>query len=293
MPNDATTVTAALSGPPAVCPAEQLPAWYPAWARDLADAYFSRTTCVFVLHGNVHDLIHSPAGSEDTYVGLAEFLSTQVFGKWDLVIGHDLSRGLRVLAGNNTERLRGMIQAVTARWGEPGGWPREPEKVLLMLDSLVERTLLEEPGNRKSIAVIFEYGQYLAPAGDLNSVAQGAAARLVRFLGWAQNPHIKRVNIAFCLIADRVAEVHDRLVQNPYVTAIEVPLPNREERRRFIDWSARGGQLAKLTDFSPDQLADRSNGLSLVNLNVVLAQAVYAERRLDARRFRQLKKTMI
>jgi len=30
--------------------AEQLPVWYPAWARELADAYFSRTTCVFVLH---------------------------------------------------------------------------------------------------------------------------------------------------------------------------------------------------------------------------------------------------
>jgi SpoVK/Ycf46/Vps4 family AAA+-type ATPase len=36
-----------------------------------------------------------------------------------------------------------------------------------------------------------------------------------------------------------------------------------------------------------------SNGLSLVNLNVLLAQAVHADRRLDAQRFRQLKKTMI
>jgi AAA+ superfamily predicted ATPase len=286
-------LTAALSGPPVADRAEQLPAWYPGWARELADAYFSRTTCVFVLHGNVHDLIDSPLGGQDQYVGLSEFLSTQVFGKWDLVVAHDLSRGLRVLAGNNAERLRSMIQYLTARWGEPAGWPREPEKVLLLLDSLVERMLLEDPGNRKSIAVVFEYGQYLAPAGDLSSLAQGSAARLVRFLGLAQNPHIKRVNIAFCLIADRLAEVNDRLVQNPYVTAIEVPLPGRDQRRHFIDRSARDGQLAKLTDFSPDQLADMSNGLSLVNLNVVLAQAVYAERRLDAQRFRQLKKTMI
>ena len=234
-----------------------------------------------------------PAGGQDSYLSLPEFLSTQAFGSWDLVLGYDVSRGLRMLAGSDAGRLRAMVQYLTARWGEPASWPRDPEKVLLMLEALIERTLLDDPANRKSIAVIFEYGQYLVPAGDLASLAQGSAARLVRFLSWAQNPHIKRVNIAFCLSADRVAEVNERLVQNPYVTAIEVPLPDRDERRAFIDAAARGGQLAKATDFSSDQLADMSNGLSLVNLNVVLAQAVHADRRLDAQRFRQLKKTMI
>ena len=282
---------------PATGPAVTLPTWYPGWARELADAYFSRTTCVFVLHGNVHDLIRAPsgapAGGQDGYLSLPEFLSTQAFGSWDLVLGYDVSRGLRVLAGSDAGRLRAMVQTLTARWGEPATWPRDPEKVLLMLEALIERTLLDEPANRKSIAVIFEYGQYLVPAGDLAALAQGSAARLVRFLSWAQNPHIRRVNIAFCLSADRVAEVNDRLVQNPYVTAIEVPLPDRGERQAFIDAAARDGRLAKATDFSSDQLADMSNGLSLVNLNVVLAQAVHADRRLDAQRFRQLKKTMI
>lgn len=284
---------AATADAPATGPAATLPAWYPGWARELADAYFSRTTCVFVLHGNVHDLIRAPVGGQDSFVSLPEFLSTQVFGSWDLVLGHDLSRGLRLLAGSDAGRLRAMAQYLTSRWGEPAGWPRDPEKVLLMLEALIERTLVDDPANRKSIAVIFEYGQYLVPAGDLGSLAQGSGARLVRFLSWAQNPHIKRANIAFCLSADRVAEVNDRLVQNPYVTAIEVPLPDRDQRREFIDVAARGGQLAKATDFSVDQLADMSNGLSLVNLNVVLSQAVHADRRLDAQRFRQLKKTMI
>ncbi|MDB5385698.1 MAG: ftsH 1, partial [Planctomycetaceae bacterium] len=33
-----------------------LPDWYPAWAAALADMYFSGTTCLFIVHGNVHDL---------------------------------------------------------------------------------------------------------------------------------------------------------------------------------------------------------------------------------------------
>lgn len=278
--------------------AAQLPAWYPDWAKELADLYFSGTTCVFVLHGNVHDLIRCPvAGQEatdqDGYCSLTEFLTTQVFGKWDVVIGHDLSRGLRPLAGSDAERLRSMMQHLASRWGEPGNWPREPDKVLLLLENLIERTLIDDPSARKSIAILFDYAQYLVPAGDLDSVARGQAARLVRFLSWAQNPHIKRVNIALCLVADKLLEVNDRLTQSPHVATIEIPLPSLEERQRFVEWVTRGQQFSALTDFSPSQLADMSNGLSLVNLNVVLSQAVRSDRRVDSRRFRELKKAMI
>jgi AAA+ superfamily predicted ATPase len=273
--------------------ASQLPGWYPAWAKELAELYFSGTTCVFVLHGNVHDLIRCPGDGEDHYCSLSEFLTTQVFGRWDVVIGHDLSRGLRPQAGSDAERLRSMLQYLSARWGEAATWPREPDKVLLLLDSLIERSLVDDPPARKSIAVVFDYAQYLVSAGDLDALARGQAARLVRFLSWAQNPHIKRVNMAFCLVADKLPEVNDRLVQSPHVGTIEIPLPDTEERLQFGQWVARGEEFSKLTDFSPAELAEMSNGLSLVNLNVVLSQAARSERRLDSRRFRELKKSMI
>ena len=35
---------------------DAVPAWFPSWAREFAELYFAGTTCVFVLHGNVHDL---------------------------------------------------------------------------------------------------------------------------------------------------------------------------------------------------------------------------------------------
>src|ERR671918_542751 len=84
-------------------PAGPLPDWYPAWATELADLYFSGTTCVFVLHGNVHDLVRLPDADESRYCGLSEFLATQVFGRWDIVLGYDLSRGLRPLAGQDAQ----------------------------------------------------------------------------------------------------------------------------------------------------------------------------------------------
>ena len=276
-----------------VSPAERLPAWHPTWARELADQYFSGTTCLFILHGNVHDLIHCPDGQEDAYCSLPEFLTTQVFGRWDLVLGYDLSQGLRPQAGRNADRLRAMHQYLSSRWGEPASWPRDPETVLLLLDAFIERNLVDEAASRKSVAMLFEYAQYLIPAGDLDSLARGQGARLVRFLRWAQNPLIKQVNMAFCLIADRLIDVNERLVQSPHVATIEVPLPDREARGRFSQWAARGQELSRVTDLTPDQLADMSNGLSLTNLNVVLSQATCSDRRIDSASFRRLKKTVI
>ena len=274
--------------------ARQLPPWYPAWARELAELYFSGSTCLFVIHGNVHDLIRCPGpDGKDVYCGLSEFLTSQIFGAWDVVLQHDIGRGLRLQAGSNVERLRAMVQSLAGRWGEPAAWPREPDKVLLLLEKLVERNLMDDAASRKSIAVVFEYAQFLIPAGDLDSVARGTAARLVRFLSWAQNPLVKRVNMAFCLVADTIAELNERLVQSAYVASIEVPLPDRDQRLAFILHATRDHELSTLTEFTAEQLADMSNGLSLVNLNVLLSQATRAGRRLDSQRFRQLKKTMI
>lgn len=272
-----------------------LPEWYPAWARSLAELYFSGTTCVFVIHGNVHDLIRCPApDGADTYCNLSEFLATQVFGSWDVVVQYDLARGLRASSPGNPQRLQGMVQYLSSRLGDPTTWARDPDNVLLALDRLVERTLLEDdPARRKSLGIVLDYAQYVAPAGDLGALTRGQGTNLVRFLSWAQNPYIKRVNIAFCLVADRLSEVNDRLVQSPHVASITIPLPDRNERERFSTWALATQNTGQLTDFTPPQLADLSNGLSLTSLQVLLSQGKRSGARVDAGRFKSLKKSLI
>ena len=278
-----------------LAPARRLPDWYPTWARTLAELYVSGTTCLFIVYGNVHDLIRCQLqDGSDVYCNLTEFLGSQVFGSWDIVVQYDLATGLRAAAGSDSKRLQTMMQHLTSRLGDPTGWPRDPDNVLLNLSRLVERTLLESDSTeRRSLGVIFDYAQYLVPAGDINMISRGQGANLVRFLNWAQNPYIKRVNMAFCLIADRLAEVNDRLVQSPHAATIEIPLPDRAERERFCEWSLRGPDAAKLSDFTPAQLAELSNGLSLTSLNVLLSRGKSGGARTDAEGFKKLKKTMI
>ncbi len=181
-----------------------------------------------------------------------------------------------------------MVRRLTAVLGEPASWPRDPDAVFLWLDKFIERTLLEEnPNRRPSLAVLFDYAQYLVPAGDLGSLTRGQSTNLVRLLGWAQNPYIKRVSMTFCLLADQLAEVNDRLVQSPHVAALQLPLPDETERERFC------AQAAGTTESTPPELAKLSNGLSLSSLNVLLAQGKLSGRRVDGGRFRQLKKSLI
>jgi AAA+ superfamily predicted ATPase len=271
-----------------------LPETFPAWARALADAYFSGTTCVFILHGNVHDLIGCPDGANTPYCNLTEFLASQVFGSWDVVVQYDLSGGLRAQPGTDAQRLQAMMQYLTARLGDPGAWPREPDNALLLLDRLIERNLLEsDPSRHKSLGILLEYAQYLVPAAEFGAQARGVSTNVVRLLGWAQNPYIKRVNTAICLVVDKLAEVADRLVQSPHVATIEIPMPDRAAREGFINWAARSAKLEALAELTPAELAEVSNGLSLVSLNVLLSQARQSGQKVDSTRFRALKKSMI
>ena len=273
------TDKAATSGTP-----PPLPDWFPDWSKQLADLYFSGTTCLFLLHGNVHDFVRVSTASGDAWCNLPEFLATQLFGNWDVVLHYDLGRGLRPLAGSDPARLQSMIQRLSARIGDPGTWPRDPDQTLALLDRYLERSLVDENEAKKRVAIVFGYSQYLVPAGDLASMARGDASRLVRLLGWAQNPYLKRANVAFCLVADKLTELNDRLVQSAHSAAIQVPLPDVEERRRYA-LAARGG--------GSERIADLTSGLSLVNLSVLLSTRKQNGEAAEAAGFRQLKKELI
>ena len=267
----------------------------PSWAREFADLYFSGTTCVFVLHGNVHDLIRQGPADRPGYGGLPEFLATQLFGSWDLVLRHDLSQGLQVYAGGDGDRLRRMVALVSERIGEPQAWPRDPDAILSLLDLLIQKILMEaDEAKRISLGVILDHAQYLVPTAELNQLAATQGARLVRLLSWAQNPYIKRHNIAFSLLCDHLTEINERLIGSAHVATLEVPMPSASAREEFVAWyDSQDGKPGNLTDFNPTQLAELTGGLNLVNLERLLAQAAKSGQKLDAQGLKRLKKGLI
>ncbi len=135
---------------------------------------------------------------------------------------------------------------------------------------------MEDPQQRKQMAYLFPYAHYLMPAGDLSMLAGGKAERLVRLSSWAQNPYIKKVNTAFCLIADNLTEVNDRLVESPHVATIEVPLPTPEVRRIFIEQRLGEQPEQHLDGLDVESITQLSSGLDLTSLDVVISRTQQA-----------------
>ncbi len=275
-----------------------MPAWCPAWAERLGDAYLSGTSCVFLLSGNVRDLVPvtEPAHNgrpdpADAWGTVPDFRSRELFGQWDVVLSYDVGRGLRPLAGPDPARLRTMAQWLTERLGHASTWPRDPDAAIAAIDALLERNLIDPPDQRKRIAVVLDYAQYLVPAGDAGS--RSAAARLVRILGWATNPLLRRVNVAVVLLADTLAEVHPRLVTSSSVVAIDVPMPDAAQRERFAVATAAATGLSADHDTAVRRMAAISGGLTLESLRSVISMAGRDGSSPDGAEFAARKKDLI
>ena len=116
------------------------------------------------MHGNVHDFTLQESGNDRSYGSITDFLATQLFGSWDVVLRHDLSQGLRIAAGPDAERLRRMVALLSERIGEPKAWPRDPDTILALLDKLIQGILMElDPAKRISVGIILDHAQYLVP----------------------------------------------------------------------------------------------------------------------------------
>ena len=291
----AQAVPAAANGLEAESRGRPIPDWFPGWAREFAEQYFAGTTCLFVMHGNVHDLTRLGASVSSGFGSLPDFLTGQLFGNWDVVLRHDLSHGLRVYAGADGDRLRKMVGILEDRIGEPKLWPKDPDGILNLVDLLIQKNLMEpNPDKQISIGLIFDHAQFLLPSAELGQMVGAQGSRLVRLLSWAQNPYIKQRNIAICLLCDHLSEFNERLVGSAHVGTLQVPMPDLATREEFVSWyDGKDGKLGDLTDYTPRQLAELTSGLNLVNLERLLSRAGQSGKKLDGNALRQLKKDLI
>jgi ATP-dependent 26S proteasome regulatory subunit len=287
-----STPSRALADPASGRRTSELPKWFPQWAALLADLYFSGTTSAFILHGNTHDLFRIGAGEGEHYGVLGELLAEQLFGRWSLVLHYDLGRGLRPLAGRDEKRLKDMVLLANKRIGDLSSLPKDPASTLALLDRFVRHNLMADDADRLSTAIIVDQASFLFPAGEPGRLGGSVASQIVTMLNWAASPLVKRLNTAFVMVDEKVSDLSERLTGNPHVAAIEIPLPDVQERERFIQWSV-GTSLKEFSDFEADDLARLTAGISATDINVLIQSAREGGRRLDPPLLRSLKKRLI
>ena len=271
-----------------------LQGWYPAWTHQLAQAHSSGVSQTFILHGNVDDLIRvENSNGTVSYSMLPEFLAGQVFGTWDAVIDYDQVHGPRALA-SSASRLDKINSHIERFIGDTEQLRklRKPDQVLSVLNRYLELVLLRQ-GPRPSVALIMEYAHFLCPSTSVSHTSRELASNLATLLNWAKSPYFKQVPFAFCLISERLSDLHASLVQNAHTTKVEISYPVRQQRLEYILWAAAGRDFSKLCEVNAELLADMTAGLTLVHLQGLMQRAIRTGKQVTLGDLKVFKKRMI
>ncbi len=270
-----------------------LQSWYPKWSERLARAERSGVSQMFILHGNVNDLIRVEREEGVSYTMLPEFLATQLFGTWDSVLYYDQVRGPRAMA--NSKRRLDAIHKHLERYMGPVEQLRETRqisKVFAILVRYFELALLKE-NEKPAIALILDYAHFMVPSSAVSHTTGDLGAHLATLLNWAKSPYFKRAPFAFCLLSERLSDLHDSLTRNAHTMSLELPFPNRKERLRFIRFAAASREFGTLCEIGDGQLAELTGGLTLVNLQGLMQRAIRSNERLTLDELKKFKKEMI
>lgn len=222
----------------------------PAWAEDLRRRYLRNEAVLFVLHGNVHDLVHVDGALKP----LTEFL-TDVFWKdvRDSIAVYNLATGIRFVKRSKD------VEAQAEALREAGR-----DKALAGLERLLVTS--------RRIGVVVEYAETVAPSGDPSFQGDLDRASIVTLHRWSFLPQIEKQDNVVLLVAENLAELSPKLVSNPKVVVVDVPMPDRETRRaaaRIVD--------PRLTEKEAERYADLTAGLKLLQIEAILAPPPPAE----------------
>jgi SpoVK/Ycf46/Vps4 family AAA+-type ATPase len=264
----------------------------PAWAQKLAQRYYTRTVSTFIVYGAVRDL--QPVTKDDggrEFANLKTFLGAELFGGRDHVVYYDRSSGIRSQAPETQQDFSRAMASYDAMYGTDFArvMPRDPGRAL----QIIENYLRLRVSDGKSMALVIDFAETIAPAGDMGSLSAEDRFTLATLIKWAQDPQFLQGDLSIVLVVENLADVSARLSRNPYVANIEISLPNEEERLDFVKWKLEGKKLSSVSEVGLAPLAKMTAGLSRINLDRLFTEALESGTRITPEILKDKKKEII
>jgi AAA+ superfamily predicted ATPase len=226
------------------------PRLLPPWADDLRRRYLRGEASMFLLHGNVFDsVVHG-----DRMLGLTDFLVEALLKDTRQTVAvYNLATGIRFA---RREAGAGALDEALLATEKP--------RALAALERLLV-------GSTRT-AVILEYAEAIAPAGDPAFQADSDRGAVITLQRWSFLPEIDRGDNLVLLITEHLTEITPKVVSNPKVAVVEVPMPDLEARRA-------AARLAdpNLPQRDVERYADITAGLKAIQIASILAPAPAAE----------------
>jgi SpoVK/Ycf46/Vps4 family AAA+-type ATPase len=264
----------------------------PPWAQKLAQRYYTRTVSTFVVYGAVRDLqpLTAKDGGRD-FNNLKTFFSDELFGGRDHVVFYDRSSGIRASATETQQDLTRTLNGYDAMYGTDFAkvMPRDPGRALQILENWLRMRLADG----KSLALVIDFAETIAPAGDMAQLSAEDRFVLATLVKWASDPQFLDGNLSIVLIVENLADITPRISRNPYVANIEISLPTEPERLEFVKWKLEDQKLQTVSDVPYQALAKMTAGLSRINLDRLLTEAIESGVRITTDTLKEKKKEII
>jgi AAA+ superfamily predicted ATPase len=197
------------------------PSRLPAWADEIRRRYLRGESSQFILYGNVHDrILDDPDGSidkrspDERLLSLTDFLLKVLLERKNQVILYNVSTGVRFAKGKIPSGFEDLLLT------------KEPAKVL----PLLERLLLTQNG----VALLIEYADTVAPAGETSFSTVDDRAAVVTLQRWSTLPALDKNDSVVFLLVENLSELHPKLVANPRVATVQIPIPGLPERLALL-----------------------------------------------------------
>ena len=228
----------------------------PAWAEDLSRRYLRGESSMFILHGNVFDtVVHG-----GKMLGLTEFLTTVLLEESrENIVVYNLSAGASF--PKKAENF--------SNWQEISV-ESDKAKVLAMLERSIRLT--------DKTALILEYAEAIAPAGDPSFQTDADRSAIVTLHRWSFLPEIERGDNIIILISENIAELAPKIVSNPKVAVMEIPMPDFETRKSVVAQTD-----VRLSKEDANRYAEVTAGLKAVQISSILLPPPQSEEDLHDR----------
>jgi AAA+ superfamily predicted ATPase len=251
----------------------------PAWAQTLARRYYTKTISTFVCYGAVRDLQPGHTKSGDRrYVPLKQFLSEELFEARHFVVHYDRSSGIRMANADMQREFNRVIEAYDSLYGTSfaQGMPKDPARALPLIETFVRSRIADG----KSLALVIDYAETIAPAGDSTTLSAEDRFTLVTLTKWAQDPQFLNSDFSMVLIAENMSELSPRISRHAYVALIELQLPGEAERVEYLNFriASAGRRLEDVSDVPLTALGQLTSGLSRVQLARIMNEALAGDR---------------
>ncbi len=219
------------------------PRLLPIWAEDLRRRYLRSEASMFVLHGNVYDVVLY----QKKMLALTEFLTDVLLKESkETIVVYNVATGVRFSKRASTVTALDDLLLASGK-----------DRIFAALERLLV-------GSTKT-AVIMEYAEAIAPAGDPTFQGDADRAAIVTLHRWSALPEIERGDNVVLLIAENLTELAPKLISNPKVAVVEVPMPDRGTRRE-----AAMVADSRLTDKDGERYAEITAGLKAIQIASIL-----------------------